>query len=172
MRLYTNKASPFARKVRVLVREAGLTRAVEEIEMAVSPVSPNETLARDNPLIKIPALTTDDGTSLYDSPVICEYLDAQHAGRRFFPSGDARYVALRRQALADGMLDAAVLCRYESAVRPEQYRWKDWIEGQKRKIFTALDALEGEASTFGDAFDIGHIAIACALGYFDFRFPD
>jgi len=173
MKLYTNKASPFARKTRIVVREAGLTGRVEEIETIVSPVAVNEALARDNPLVKIPALVTDAGETLFDSRVICEFLDTLHAGRKFFPaSGPQRFAALRRQSLTDGILDAAVLCRYETAVRPETLRWKDWIEGQKRKIFGGLAALEPEASSWTDEFNIGQVGAACVLGYLDFRFAD
>ena len=171
MKLYANKASPFARKVRVLVREIGLTGRVEEIETIVSPIAANETLARDNPLVKIPALVTDSGETLFDSRVICEYLDTLHTGRKLFPaSGPQRFTALRRQSLTDGILDAAVLCRYETAVRPEPLRWKDWIEGQKRKIFGGLAVLEAEAGAWGDEFAIGQVGAACVLGYLDFRF--
>jgi glutathione S-transferase len=173
MKLRVNKASPFARKVRILVRETGLAGRLEEIETAVSPVAPNEDLARENPLIKIPALVTDNGELVYDSAVICEYLDTLHGGRKIFPAaGPLRFSALRRQALTDGMLDAAVLCRYEMAVRPEALRWKDWIEGQKRKVFGGLAVLEAEVPSWSSDFDIGHIGAACALGYLDFRFAD
>lgn len=173
MKLYANKASPFARKVRVLVRETGLAGRVEETETVVSPIAANETLARDNPLVKIPALVTDSGETLFDSRVICEYLDTLHTGRKFFPaSGPQRFTALRRQSLTDGILDAAVLCRYETAVRPETLRWKEWIEGQKRKIFGGLAVLEAETGSWGDEFAIGQVGAACVLGYLDFRFAD
>lgn len=173
MKLRTNRASPFARKARILTRETGLTGRVEEIETTVSPVAPNETLARENPLVKIPALVTDSGEMLYDSDVICEYLDTLHAGRKLFPaSGPRRFTALRRQALTDGILEAAVLCRYEMAVRPEALRWRDWVEGQKRKILGSLDVLEAEVTAWGDDFDIGQIGAACVCGYLDFRFAD
>ena len=173
MKLYTNKASPFARKARILVRETGLAGRVEEAETVVSPIAANETLARDNPLVKIPALVTDSGETLFDSRVICEYLDTLHTGRKFFPaSGPQRFTALRRQSLTDGILDAAVLCRYETAVRPEALRWKEWIEGQKRKIFGGLAVLEAETAAWGDEFAIGQVGAACVLGYLDFRFAD
>jgi len=173
VKLRVNKASPFARKVRILTRETGLAGRVEEIETTVSPVAPNEDLARENPLVKIPALVTDNGEMFYDSAVICEYLDTLHSGRKLFPAaGPQRFAALRRQALTDGILDAAVLSRYETAVRPEALRWKDWIEGQRRKVFGGLAVLEAEAATWSSDFDIGHIGAACALGYLDFRFPD
>ncbi len=173
MKLRINKASPFARKTRILARETGLAGRIEEVETTVSPVTPNEDLARENPLVKIPALVTDSGEMLYDSAVICEYLDTLHGGRKIFPAaGPQRFSALRRQALTDGILDAAVLCRYETAVRPEALRWKEWIEGQKRKVFGGLSVLEAEASTWSSDFDIGHIGAACVLGYLDFRFAD
>jgi glutathione S-transferase len=173
MKLRINRASPFARKARIVAREAGMIKRIEEIETAVSPVAPNEALAQDNPLIKIPALTTDAGETLYDSRVICEYLDTLHSGRRLFPeAGPLRFAALRRQALTDGILDAAVLCRYELAVRPEALRWPDWVAGQKRKIFGGLAALEPEANAWADEFNIGQIGAACVCGYLDFRFAD
>lgn len=173
MKLYINKASPFARKARILAREAAITDRIEEIDTNVSPVTMNEVLARENPLVKIPALVTDAGDTLYDSRVICEYLDTLHKKRKFFPeTGPQRFTTMRRQALTDGMLDAAVLCRYETAIRPEALRWKDWIEGQKRKIFGGLHALEAEAATWADEFNIGQVGAACVLGYLDFRFAD
>lgn len=171
MKLRINKLSPFARKVRIVAREAGISGRIEEIETTVSPVAGNDELSKENPLMKIPALVTDGGEMLYDSRVICEYLDTLHQGRKFFPeSGPQRYTALRRQALTDGILDAAVLCRYELAVRPEALRWKDWVEGQKRKIYGALGVLETEVKSWGDEFNIGQIGATCALGYLDFRF--
>lgn len=173
MKMYVNQASPFARKARILAREAGIADRIEEIETIVSPVKANEALARDNPLVKIPALVTDGGETLFDSRVICEYLDTLHRKPKLFPGrGPRRFAALRLQALTDGVLDAAVLCRYEGAVRPEALRWRDWIDGQKRKIFGALDALEAEADPWGEEFKIGQIGAACACGYLDFRFPD
>lgn len=173
MKLRSNRASPFARKARIVARETGLTGRMEEVETAVSPVAPNEALARENPLVKVPALVTDAGETLYDSDVICEYLDTLHAGRKLFPaSGAQRFAALRRQALTDGILEAAVLCRYEMAVRPEALRWKDWVEGQKRKILGGLDVLEAEVAEWGDAFEIGQVGAACVCGYLDFRFAD
>lgn len=172
MRLWQNPASPFARKVRIVVREIGLTARVEEIATAVSPVSPNADLAKHNPLVKIPALQTDSGEVLYDSSVICEYLDTQHSGTRIIPDGAARWNALRLQSLCDGILDASVLCRYETAVRPEKYRWNDWLQGQFTKIRNGLDALAVESLNWGAQFGIGQIGAACVLGYLDFRFAD
>lgn len=172
MQIRVNAASPFARKVRVVVRETGLSDRVEEIQTAVSPVTPNADLAGQNPLMKIPALTLADGTVLYDSRVICEYLDSL-AGTKLFPqAGPERWRALCLQALCDGILDAAVLIRYEVAVRPEPIRWSKWIDGQRSKIDGGLAALEKARPQFGSHFDIGQIGAACVLGYLDFRFPD
>jgi glutathione S-transferase len=172
MRLWQNPASPFARKVRIVVREANLLSRVEEISAAVSPVSPNADLMAKNPLVKIPALETDDGRVLYDSSVICEYLDTLHGGVNLVPAGAAHWDALCLQSLCDGILDAAVLCRYEMAVRPVQYRWNDWVQGQFTKIRNGLDALAKEVPSWGSSFGIGQIGAACVLGYLDFRFGD
>jgi glutathione S-transferase len=172
MRMHVNAASPFARKARIVARETGLIERLEETETAVSPVTPNAGLAASNPLAKIPALVLDDGSTLYDSRVICEYLDSLGNAQLFPAAGPERWEALRLQALCDGILDAAVLTRYETAVRPEALRWSDWIAGQRRKIDGGLAALEGSRGAWGERFAIGQIGAACVLGYLDFRFPD
>ena len=172
MRLWHNPASPFARKVRIVARETGQLPRIEEIAVMVSPVNPNADLAARNPLVKIPALETNDGKVLYDSSVICEYLDSLHNGAQVIPSEGSRWDALRLQSLCDGILDAAVLCRYETFVRPEPYRWNDWIKGQFTKINNGLDALSAEAPAWHDRFGIGQIGAACVCGYLDFRFAD
>ncbi len=169
MKLYFSPASPFVRKVRVTAHELGLSERIELISITLTPVSPHEQLRSSNPLGKIPALLTDEGTTLYDSPVICEYLDSLAGGNLIFPAaGAARWTALRRQALADGIMDAAVLTRYEEAVRPRELRWQRWVDSQFLKVRTALDVLERES--LQDTFDIGTISIACALSYLDLRF--
>ena len=169
MKLYFSPTSPYARKVRISAHELGFSGKIELVSIALTPVSPHDALRASNPLGKIPALITDEGEALYDSPVICEYLDALAGGHRLLPAaGPARWTALRRQALADGILDAAVLTRYEEALRPKELRWQDWVNGQLLKMRTALDALEQES--LHGAFDIGMISIVCALGYLDFRF--
>lgn len=169
MKLYFSPASPFVRKVRVTAHELGLSDEIELVSISLTPVSPHDGVRSTNPIGKIPTLIMDDGTALYDSPVICEYLDALVGGHRIFPSsGSTRWTALRRQALADGIMDAAVLTRYEEAVRPKDLRWQAWVDGQFLKIRTALDVLEHE--DLEGVFDIGTISIACALGYLDLRF--
>jgi glutathione S-transferase len=173
MKLWYAPASPFARKVRVAAIELGLHDRIELVEVAVSPAKPNTELARENPLIKVPALKTDDGALLYDSRVIGEYLDALAGGGRLFPAaGAARWSALTRQALGDGFMDAGILRRYELALRPRELHWNDWLQGQQTKVDNALAAADAQANAWAGAFDIGHIAIACALGWYDFRFPD
>jgi glutathione S-transferase len=171
MRLWQNPGSPFARKVRIAARESGLESRIEELPVMVSPVNPNTELARRNPLVKIPALEIDDGSVLYDSTVICEYLDTLNAGAKLIPMGAARWPALRLQALCNGIMEAAVLCRYENAMRAETQRSQGWVDGQFVKIRNALDALEREVPAWGQAFGIGQIAAACVTGYLDFRFP-
>lgn len=173
MRLWSNPASPFARKVRIVARETGLDKGIEEMSIMVSPVKPHADLAKENPLVKIPALTTPDQGTLYDSAVICEYLDSLHKGAALFPkAGPERWRELRLQALGDGILEAAVLMRYESAVRPQALQWGDWIAGQFGKVRSGIDALERECGGWGERFAIGQITAACVCGYLDFRFPD
>ncbi|HEX5455401.1 MAG TPA: glutathione S-transferase [Stellaceae bacterium] len=170
MKLRYAAASPFVRKVMVVAHELGLTGRIELVSTSVSPVETNAVLAADNPLMKVPALTADDGQVLFDSPVICEYLDTVAGGSRFFPaSGPARWTALRQQALGDGILDALVLCRYE-ATRPEDKRWTGWTEAQTRKAHQGLAAIERE--DLSGPRTIGPVTFGCVLGYLDFRFPN
>ena len=129
MKLYYSPSSPYARKVRVVAIETGLDKKIEMVNVALTPVAPNADVDKHNPIGKIPALSVK-GMDLFDSPVICEYLDSQHKGRKLFPrKGRDRWMALRQQAMADGLLDAALLARYEGALRPEEKRWPDWSQG-------------------------------------------
>jgi glutathione S-transferase len=124
---------------------------------------------RDNPLSKIPTLVCDDGTVLYDSPVICEYFDTLHSGPKLFPSEPkARFTALRRQALGDGMMDFLILWRGEG---DRAHQSDAHLSSFAAKRQATLASLEGEADSLaGSPFSIGHIAIGCALSYLDFRF--
>jgi glutathione S-transferase len=172
MKLYYSPSSPFVRKVLVCAQERGLDASIEQIPTKVLPTEPNRDYGRVAPLMKLPALERDDGGLLFDSIVICEYLDSQPGGPRLFPpEGERRWRALRLHALADGILDAAVLTRYETAVRPAELRWQSWIDGQLLKVDQALATLEREAPGL-DGLDIGTIAVGCALGYLDFRYAD
>ncbi|WP_070886541.1 glutathione S-transferase N-terminal domain-containing protein [Pseudomonas sp. D2-3] len=173
MRLIHAAASPFARKVRVLAAEAGLTPQIQLIDTAVLPIALNERVNALNPLGKVPVLEIDKGEVLFDSRVICEYLDSLHDQPRLIPSEPAaRWRALRIAALADGLMDAALLVRYERAVRPAEYQWSEWVEGQMSKVYRALAALESNADELSKMPSIAHISVACALGYLDFRFSE
>lgn len=160
-------ASPYARKVRIAADLLGLS---ERIEIgAADATDPADSLRRQNPLGKIPTLILEDGSALYDSRVIAEYLDHLAGGGRMIPADpSARFTALRLQALGDGVNDAALLIRYEIFSRPEALRYGEAIAHQQGKIDRALDALE--AAPPAGPVDIGHISIACALGYLDLRF--
>jgi glutathione S-transferase len=173
MQLHSNPASPFGRKVKVVAHETGQFGSLVIHNVQTSAVAPDPGLVADNPLGKIPCLVLDDGTAFYDSRVICGYLDTLHAGPPLFPlAGTERWNALRLQALADGIMDAALLARYESFLRPEENRWPAWIDGQLDKVHRGLDRLEAtEVASFVNQLSIGTIATACALGYLDFRFP-
>jgi glutathione S-transferase len=170
MRLYYSPSSPYARKVRVLALETKLDKKLEMINVALTPVQPNPDVDKHNPIGKIPALSVK-GMDLFDSPVICEYLDQQHKGRKLLPrKGRDRWVALRLQAMGDGLLDAALLTRYENTLRPEEKRWPDWTQGQMKKIDGVLAQLEAESKSLKGKPTLGTITVACALGYLDFRF--
>jgi glutathione S-transferase len=174
MKLRYSPTSPFVRKVMVAAIETGLVDRIEKIPTTVAPTKPNEDVAKENPLVKVPALITDDGIVLYDSPVICEYIDSLHGGAKLFPAGgNQRWIALRQQALGDGILEAAILNRYEQ-LRPKEYQWPEWIDGQMRKVRGAVAALEIEAGQglLRGPLTIGLITIGCALGYLDFRYAN
>jgi glutathione S-transferase len=172
MKLYYSAASPFVRKVLACAHECGVADRIELVPTKVLPSEPNREYARVTPLMKLPALDCGDGLVLFDSVVICEYIDHLSKGPRLFPpEGDARWRALRLHALADGILEAAVLCRYEANVRPAQLRWDDWTKGQLTKIDQALDFLERNIGDL-EGLSIGSVSVGCALGYLDFRFAD
>ena len=170
MKLRVSATSPYVRKCRIVVLETGLAGRIEMVP--TNAWSPDTDLPRDNPLGKVPTLITTGGEALFDSPVICEYLDSLHDGSRLVPdSGGARWTQMRLEALADGILDAAVAKRIETAMRPEDKRWPDWILRQDNAIFRSLDVLEEECAGWGGDFLIGQITVAVALGYLDFRAP-
>ena len=173
MKLFFAPASPFARKVRVLIKELGLEDTVTLHDVgAVTPVSNNQDLNLLNPLGMLPALELDNGDSLYDSPVICEYLNHIADGSLFPADGNQRFRTLGLQALGDGMLDLSVAMRYETAMRPENLQWQTWVDYQQEKVQRGLDSLEACCEQFEASPLIGEITVACVLGYLDFRFAD
>jgi glutathione S-transferase len=172
MRLYFSPASPFVRKVMVILHETGQTGAVALVPAAGNPLDPGTMPVAQNPLGKIPCLEREGLPSLYDSRVICRYLDSL-AGGRHYPAGERLWEALTLEATGDGICDAAILMRYETTVRPEDRRMPDWIEGQWAKIARSLDVLEARwLAHLAGPLDIGQIALASALGYLDLRHAD
>lgn len=171
MRLYASAASPYVRKVRVVADEVGLAERIELVPIDVWDEAAG--VRRHNPLAKIPALQVDDGLTLFDSRVICEFLDATSVGPKVIPTaGDARWRALRWQAMADGILDASVSARLENVFRAPEARSQQWIDRQNLAVEAALDQLESEWAAAGEQPAIGEIAVGCALGYRDFRFAE
>lgn len=169
MKLYVNAASPFARKVRTCLIEAGLTERVEVVQAAGNAVDPGTMPVDVNPLGKIPTLVTDDGRTLFDSRVICRWLD-RLTGGRFYPQDAALWDVLVVEALADGMMEAAILMVYEARLRPEAQRFAPWVEGQWAKIDRALDELEQHwLPLLNGPFGMAQIGVASALGYLDLR---
>ncbi|WP_417686422.1 glutathione S-transferase family protein [Roseibium sp.] len=169
--LRSSPASPFGRKVKIAADVLGLKPLIN-VE-ATNTADPDDSIRQQNPLGKIPALIIEDGTVLYDSRVIVEYLDHLAGGGKILPIGEARFPVLRMQALADGMMDAGILQVYEHRFRPEKYRFEEWKAYQAAKITRALEVLEhttpATVTSASDA-DAGNIALACALGYQDLRF--
>jgi glutathione S-transferase len=170
MKLYGSLTSPFARKVRMMALETGLSEQIELITSAPTPVSQDAALVGKNPLGKIPVLELADGSWLYDSRVICEYLDSLHTGTPLIPAaGPERWRVLRCQALADGILDAGILMRYETVIRPQELQWREWIQAEADKVIAGLTQLEQEVDGLGEGIDIGQIAMVCAIGWLQFR---
>lgn len=174
MTLFHNPASPFVRKVRVLLIETGQQDRVALQGCAPTPVNPDTHVVQGNPVGKIPALRLADGSVLHDSRVILDYFDHQHVGKPLIPrDGSARWRRLTLASMADGIMDAAVLVRYESALRPVEKHWDQWLDEQRNKIRRTLAELEQEAIVeLTSRFDVASISVACALGYLDFRHPD
>ena len=167
--LRSSPASPFVRKVRIAAAVLGLERVIT-VE-AADTISPTDSVRQQNPLGKIPALVLEDGTVLFDSRVILEYLDHRAGGGRIVPTDPkARFAALRLQALADGLMDASILLIYEGRWRPAEKHEQKWVDHQAGKVARALAALEAAPPVLDAPPDVGRIALACALGYRDFRF--
>lgn len=169
MKLLYQSHSPYARKVLVFAHEVGLADRIEVIHHETSPVEQNPEVFALNPLGKVPVLICDDGTALFDSSVICEYLDSLHDGRKLFPSTPAlRFRALLHQAVALGLADAGIAVRWESKRRPEALRWPPLLEGQLLKVIAACDYLEAHLVDH-QTVDVGDIALATALSWIEFR---
>ncbi|KAA3625954.1 MAG: glutathione S-transferase [Proteobacteria bacterium] len=169
MQLRYSPTSPYVRKVRVLAIE---TRMDEVIDLVpTDPHDPDTNLGDVTPLAKVPALITDDGFVVFDSPVICEYLDGAHGGARLVPvATPSRWHVLRLQSIGDGIMDAAVGAVME-ARRPEDQRSPDFVAKEEKRVRRAVTWLEENFSELQGDFNLGQISVACALSYLDFRLP-
>ena len=162
--------SPYVRKCLVAAMELGLSERMTLLASNAHPVNRDHAIIAINPLGKVPTLFTDDGQVLYDSRVICEYLNDLAHGKLFPDGGHARWETLTLQSLGDGMLDAALLARYEDFARPQALQWPEWRAAQLDKVETSLAALTATPALLADRVDIGSIAVGCALWYLDLRF--
>jgi glutathione S-transferase len=173
MKLSFSPASPFARKVRIAAIELGLIDRIELVPTTLAPGTPNDEYSRITPVKKLPVLILDNGEVILDSYVIVEYLDELAGGGRLIPaSGPARWRVRSDHSLLQAVLDSMLLCRYESAVRPEGQRWKAWSDDQWSRAWRGMARFEQQADKLSRPLDIAQIALVCVLGYADFRFAD
>ena len=169
MKLFHSPASPFVRKVMVLLHELDRADAVELASVVTTALASDEALKAANPLARLPALTRPDGATLYDSRVITAYLNDLFGGG-LYPQTAGRWEALTLEATGDGIMDSAVSMVYEKRLRPEEKQSSDWIEAQWAKIARALRALDSLwMSHLSGPVSMGHVSVGCALGYLDFR---
>ena len=176
MKLYHSPTSPYVRKVMVTLDLTGQLGEVELISGSGTPLAPNDATIGANPLGKIPCLIGDSpigegGVAIFDSRVICRYLD-HRAKAGLYPEGAALFPVLTAEALADGITDAGLLATYEWRLRPEAIRYQPWVDGQVAKIGRGLGVLEQTDLVLSGSINAAKIAAACAIGYIDFRFPD
>ncbi len=168
MKLLSSPASPFGRKVKMTIWMKNLKDKVEIT--TVDATKGDASLNAANPMGRIPVLMTSDGVAIHDSHVICEYLDSVGTGPALFPaSGAARWDTLTRASLADGITEAALLKVYEGRYRPENMKVQSWLDRLDAKIDTSLAMLEAAPPKWSAAPDYGHLTLAAALGYLDFR---
>lgn len=168
MKLHWSPKSPYVRKVMIAAHELDLLPQLELVRSVAAMLKPNERLMQDNPLSKIPTLVLDNGFTLFDSVVICEYLNDMAEGLLFPKEGQDKWQALRWHALGDGMLDAAILWRNE---REKDAALPALLDAFELKMRAALKQLDDEAQALAETpFSIGHITVGCALGYLDYRF--
>jgi glutathione S-transferase len=168
MKLAYSPASPYVRKVTACAIKRGLNDKIERLKIGTT----DPDLLKYNALSKVPTLITDDGMCIFDSPVICEYLDSIGSAPKLFPAaGPARWKALTQEALADGILDATQPRRRELTLPPDEGR-KSYIALQQGKVARAVEQFEKQAASLGNLDTIGEITIGCALGYLDFRYAN
>ena len=169
MKLLYQTHSPFARKALVFAHEIGLATQIEVVHHETSPTQRNEEVFALNPLGKVPVLITDQGDAIFESSIICEYLDQFHSGTKLVPPGTTeRIAALQMQALADGLSEAGILARWESTRRPEELRYPPFLNGQLEKVTSGYDFIEQNMNLEGE-LTVGHIALATSLSWLEFR---
>ena len=174
MKLWYSPTSPFVRKVVVTAHELGRMAEIEKFPVATSVLKSDPDLRKRSPLGKLPALELADGLVIFDSRVICAYLIETADGNAMrLDRPEARLKSMILEALADGIMDAAINARYEIALRPERFQFQDWIDGQVQKVVTGLDALDRDwTDSLAGPLHSGAVAVACALGYLDFRYQN
>ena len=172
MKILFSPFSPYVRKCLVTAHELGLSDRITLLPSNANPVTRDPQIIPINPLGKVPTFFTDDGQVLYDSRVICEYLNDLAKGSLIPAAGSARWQTLTLQALGDGMLDAALLARYEDVARPAEVQWPQWRAAQLDKAETSLAHLDAHPQLLANRVDLGALAVGCALWYLDLRFPD
>ncbi len=169
MKLLYQTHSPYARKALVFAHEAGLARQIEVVHQETSPTRRNEQVFAENPLGKVPVLLRPGLPPIFDSDVICAYLDTLHSGRKLIPiEGEARWHALRLQAVAQGLADAGIAIRWETVRRPEALRYAPLRDGYVQKLVASYDWLERELDV-DTAVHVGHVALATCLDWLEFR---
>lgn len=172
MRLFSAPPSPYSRKVKVVLHETGQLDDVEIVFATGNAINTGSMPLTTNPLGKIPTLERPDGPALYDSRVICRYLDAR-AGSNLYPQGEGLWEVLTLEATGDGIVDGAIAMVYEARVRPAEFQYQPWVDAQWAKASRAVSTLNDRwISQLHGPLTIGHISVACALGYLDFRLAD
>lgn len=174
MKLMYAPQSPYSRKVRASAIELGLADDILLQYARVIPGTPNEEYSQEiNPLRKIPALVLDDGRVLFDSTVICEYLDDLAGGGRLLPlAGRNRWAVLTEHSAAQSICDALILIRYETGLRPNERLWSVWVDDQWAKVWSGIEWFEGRAGALDGEVNLAHLTLGSALGYMEFRYPE
>jgi glutathione S-transferase len=175
MKLFYSPASPFARKVRAAAIELGLSERLELEIISTAPGKPDRAFAQAyNPLRKVPTLLCDDGSTVYDSTLICEYLDRLAGGGRLIPREGAphRWRVMTNHTLATGLCEAGISIRYETALRPQERRWQVWVADQWDRIESGLTWFSHNSAELSDPINVAHLALGSLLGYLDFRMPE